>query len=664
MSRRAIMFERAVRCLLPCIAAVAMQASHAEPYAFPPYAKSEQVDADCDRMLADLKASEARLEEMASTRGVALLVDLDAMQRRYEDAGGPMALLTAVHPDKSIRDATDACDLKYQAFNSAFLQNARIYALLKQVQPADDIDRRYQRDLLDAFEDSGVGLPDDKRSRAQQINNDITRLTQEFERRVREDKTRVPFTVAELQGVPADLYKDAQRDEQGRYLLGLGYPTSFPFLENAANGAARERMWRAFQNTGGVDNLKTLAQLGEMRHEYARLFGFESYSDFALRRRMARSEGEVQKFLGTVKDAVAKREVADLEVLRQSKALHLKQSLAKTVVKRWDVLYYTQRARKARFALDQEQFRQYFPPEASLQFVFRLATQLFGVKFTPVQRSLWHADARAFELADIATGQPLGTLFVDLYPRDDKYNHAACWSFRNVSTLVGRQPAAGLVVNFNRQGLTIDELETLLHEFGHALHALLSTTRYTGEGGTNVKLDFVEAPSQMLEDWVYDRKVLALFKDVCPTCKPVPAALLARADKARHFAKGILFSRQHLYASYDLAFYGKQSQEPMALWTKMEGATPLGHVPDTMFPAGFAHIAGGYAAGYYAYLWSLVVAEDLRTAFAANKLDASVGRRYRATVLSHGGEVDPNELVAQFLGRPTDSRAFFKSLSK
>jgi thimet oligopeptidase len=221
-----------------------------------------------------------------------------------------------------------------------------------------------------------------------------------------------------------------------------------------------------------------------------------------------------------------------------------------------------------------------------------------------------------------------------------------------------------MVVNFNRQGLTLEELETLLHEFGHALHSLLSNTRYAAQGGTNVQLDFVEAPSQMLEDWVYDPQVLALMAPWCASCPTVPPALLAQARAARDFGKGIGFSRQHLYARYDLALYGRESADPLALWTQMETDTPLGSVSGTLFPAGFEHIASGYAAGYYGYLWSLVIAEDLRTAFAADRLDAQVGRRYRETVLEQGGQAAPDELLRRFLGRATDSRAFFESLGK
>lgn len=660
--KRSIRLLRAACAAAACLATGAFAQS--QPYAFPQYDGAKPIDIACQKLIADQKASEQRLEQSTADGGAATLVAMDAITTRYEDTLSPLGLLAAVHPDKAIRDAAEACDLAYQDFNNAFFQNPRIYALLKQVQPADPIDRRYLRDLLDAFEDSGVGLPVEKQARVRAINTELTRLAQEFDRRIREDHTLVPFTAAELKGVPPAVWKGSKRDARGRYLLGLDYPTSGPVLERAELPGSRERMWRAYMGLGGEDNLKTLAQLAQLRREYAQLFGFDSFADFALRRRMAKNAATVSGFLDEVRGAVSEREVRDLALLTADKARQRHTPVAATRIERWDSGYYTERVRRATYRVDQEAFRRYFPPEASVQFVFAIAERLFGVHFAPVQQPLWHADARAFAVSDKASGALLGTLYVDLYPRADKYNHAAVWPIRMSSTQAGRLPAAALVVNFNRKGLTIDELETLLHEFGHAVHNLLSTTRYASQGGSNVQLDFAEAPSQMLEDWVYDPKVLALFQQVCASCAPVPAPMIERADRARHFAKGLFYGRQLLFASYDMGVYAARPVDPMALWVAMEGATPLGHVPGSMFPAQFSHIASGYAAGYYGYLWSLVVAMDLRTAFAADRLDPAVGRRYRATVLSNGGQVAPEELVQQFLGRPTNNQAFFKFLAK
>ncbi len=641
-------------------------ASVTTPYAFPVPRNASAIAAQCKTLLAELRQGEAQLAQDSTPPGTDLLAALDAMTRRTEDTMGPLGVLVAVSPSKAIRDAADACDRDYQTYSSRFWQNAAVYARVKQVQPADDIERRYWRDTLDTFEDAGVALAPAQQQRVRELNDELTALTQAFERRVREDRTRLWFTSGELAGVPTGVLKAARRDARGRYRLGLQEATVFPVLENATQPATRERLWRAYLSLGGNANLDTLAALTQRRRELAQLFGQASYADFVLRHRMAHSEADVQAFLAAVKDAVRARELADLEVLRAEKARQLNQPLDQTVLARWDTAFYSERVRRATYAVDQEQFRRYFPAEASLRFVFRVAERLFGITVEPAAapQTLWHPEARTYTVTDNDTKALLGTLFVDLYPRDYKFNHAALWSFRNVSTLAGRQPAAALIVNVSRQGLTLDELETLLHEFGHGLHALLSKTRYAGQGGTNVQLDFVEAPSQMLEDWVYDPHVLALFAEVCPTCEPVPKPLLAQARAARDFGKGMQFSRQHLYASYDLALHGREPADPLMLWAQMEGATPLGHVPGSMFPAGFEHIAGGYAAGYYGYLWSLVLAEDLRTAFVADRLSPTVGRRYRDTVLENGGQLAPGELLQRFLGRPTDSQAFFKALAR
>jgi thimet oligopeptidase len=206
-------------------------------------------------------------------------------------------------------------------------------------------------------------------------------------------------------------------------------------------------------------------------------------------------------------------------------------------------------------------------------------------------------------------------------------------------------------------------METLLHEFGHAVHNNLSRARHSSQGGGTLR-DFVEAPSQMLEEWVYDPKVLAVMREVCPACKPVPEDLLAKAKVAERYGKGVRYARQRLFASFDLAVYGPDAPEPMALWRKLEGETIVGHVDGSMFPASFSHVADHYGSGYYSYLWSEVLAADLRTAFGDNKIDPTVGRRYRDTILANGSQKPPQQLVRDFLGRPSDAKAFFEDLKR
>ena len=653
---------------LALVATVALQPSWAAPARapgpdFPQYASAEALKLACDSSLVQANTQLRQIERR--TANGPWLAAYDAFSAKLEDLSNPIQFLSAVHPDKALRDASEACELRWNDFSSSLGQNERIYRALRAIKPRDPADRLLQKTLIESFDDAGVGLPPAQRARAKQLNDRIAELGQSFERNIRDANLRVAFTLAELQGVPVAVWQGAKRDAEGRVLLGLDNPSYEPVVQFAESSVARERMWRAKTNEGGEPNLKLLAEITQLRKAYASLQGATSWAEFVLRRRMAETPARAISFLGEVKNAVQQRERTELEELRLAKAAHLLLAPEAVKLDRWDVTFYTERVRLERYAVDQEAFRAYFPPQASLQFALRLIERLMGVRYQRIEgAAAWHPEVQTYAVSDAASGKPLGTLWVDMYPREGKYNHAAVWGLRSASLVQQRVSQAALVVNFNRQGLTLDELHTLLHELGHAVHNNLSATRRALQAGTSVKHDFVEAPSQMLEDWVLDKRVLKLFAEVCPACIPVPDALMDQAVAASHYGKGVRASRQQLQASYDLALYGPEPLDPLALWAQMEGDTPLGHVPGTMFPSRFAHIATNYSAGYYGYLWSLVVAMDLRTAFAADKLDPAVGKRYRDLILANGSQRPAQVLVHDFLGRDFNAKAFFDDLKR
>lgn len=629
---------------------------------FPVFKDAATVRQSCD---SGLKAAAQRVSQLEKRKvDAGWLAAYDDYSAFQEDVQSPIEFVLNVHPDKAVRDAAQACSLRWADFSSRLGQNAKLYRALKSAPTADAIDRELVRMGLAGFEDSGVALPPKSRAQAKKLMDRISDLSQKFETHVRDAGIKLAFSEDELKGVPENVWKNAKRDEQGRILLGVDYPSYVPVMQSAESAVARERMWRAKTNEGGEANIKLLAEVVQARQQYAALFGFKDYVDFNLRHRMAKDGATALKFLDEVKAAVTSGELADLQEMRLAKSQHLGMPLESTKVERWDASFYAERIRKQRFAVNQEDFRTYFPPQESLLFALRVIEKMTGVKYTPVPAQAWHPEVQAFAVNDAATGKPLASLYVDLYPREGKYNHAAVWPLRSSSTRTGRLPAAALVVNFDRKGLTLDEVETLLHELGHAVHNNLSVTRYASQGGTSVMHDFVEAPSQMLEDWVYDKQVLKLMAEVCPRCQPVPDAMVDQALAAREYGKGTQYSRQHLYASYDLALHTAPKPDPLGLWARMEGATPLAHVPGTMFPAGFAHLVGGYGAGYYGYLWSLVLAMDLRGEFKADKLSPVVGARYRQQILGQGGQRSAPELVRDFLGREPSNKAFFDYLRK
>jgi len=631
---------------------------------FPRFDRGPQVASACT---TGLEGAVLRVKELEKRKpGADWLKGWEALYDWEEDQSGPLIFLENVHPSAEVRAEAEKCDQRWSDFQSALGLNELVWNGARQSVAAlkDPVDKRAAQLALEAFEDSGAALTKDKQARAKAIADKLATLSQQFNRNIRDARTRVPFTEAELKGVPDAVWKDQPRDADGKVTLPIDGPAYATVMQTAEDPGARERYWRAKTNEGGPDNLKLLAQIEQLRLEQAKLFGLASYDEFVLRRRMVETPARAAKFLDDVHAAVADDDRHDTAELRDAKARHLGQPLEVTRLQRWDTMFYAERLQRDRYAVDDEAFRQYFPPQESLRFVMRVAEKMFGVRYDRVEGTWWAPDVQAWAVTDVAGNRKIATLYVDPYPRDGKYNHAAVWNFRNGASSVPRQAQSALVVNFDRRGLTLRELETLMHEFGHTLRNNLSATRYASDAGENVAQDFAEAPSQMLEDWVYDKKVLKVFQEVCAACKPVPDDLVDKARAARDFGKGMQVARQQLYAAYDLALHGPNAPDPMDMWEKLEAATPLGYVAGTTFPSGFAHVAGGYGAGYYGYLWSQAMATDMRSAFGSDRLDPKVGARYRASVLGEGAQKPPQQVVKDFLGREGSAQAFFDWLKK
>lgn len=630
---------------------------------FPVFKSPEAVNVACDE---GMNAAKARLRGLEKHKADAGWINaFDRFSAANEDDANDIDFLQYVATSKELRDAAQACSLRWSEFFSSLLQNGKLYKALKAVPTRDAVDREFKRVTMADFEAGGVSLPPAKQARAKQILDQLTALDQAFNKNIRDAGIKVLFTEAELKGVPEAVWKSAPREADGRVVLGVANPVVSSVLRTAESPEARERMWWAKTNEGGQANIDLLAQIAQLRHELAGLFGYDNYVDFKLRNRMAHDAKTVWKFLDEVKDTVNASDRADMDVLRQAKSKALGTDRAKTEFKPWDASFYAEIVRRERYQVDQEAFRQYFPSEQALAFVMRVIEKTMGVRYTLIDQAAWAPGVKAYKVSDAASGQAIAQLYVDLYPREGKYGHAAVWGLRNGSTELKRMPMAALVVNLNDKGLTLDEMTTLLHEFGHSVHNNLSLTRHSVQAGTSVVRDFVEAPSQMLEEWVYDAKVLRLMAEVCPNCKLVPDELLAKAVAARDFGKGVDYNRQRLYGAYDLALNGKDTPAPLALWARMEGETPIGYVPGSMFPSRFAHLASdGYGAGYYGYLWSKVIALDMRTAFGDDKLSPVIGMKYRKEVLAQGSQHPAGELVNKFLGRPWNSGAFFADLKR
>lgn len=622
------------------------------------------VTASCDAGIAQAQQAIATFatQPLGESSAATALRRWDELTILIEDFAGAMDVGAAVALDAKVREAADTCNVRVSGLYTALYQNAEAYARIRQVKPTAGADSELQKIILEGFEDSGVTLPKTQRQRAKEILDRIDALSVEFHKNTRENRATITFNATELEGLPQRYIEQHKADAEGRYVLTLDYTDYFPFMENAVSADARRRYFIAFNQIGGERNLAIMAEVDTLRHELASLFGKSTFAEYTLQRRMAGTPEKVQRFLDQVKAKVAEVQSRDLDALRQAKAKLLGIPLAAARIERWDVNFYTERVRRERYNVDQEALRRYFPTEASVAWMFDLAQRLYGVRFVAAEVPRWHEDVRYYDIVN-EQGVRIAGAYLDLYPRPGKYNHAAVWQVRHGSALTGRTPISVLVTNLDRKGLNHNELETLLHEFGHLLHGSLSTTRYATLGGTNVRRDFVEAPSQMFEEWTRRAEPLALLHKHCKDCPAVDAKLLTGINQAKRFGAGIRYYRQHMLATFDLQLAGANPGEPLATWQALEGATPLGYVANTRFPAQFGHLLGGYAAGYYGYMWSEVLALDMASQWGNNLLDGKVGRRYLAQVLSRGGEVPPEQMVRHFLGREPSPAAFFAEIT-
>ena len=631
--------------------------------------KAAEIPSLCDANLASMQKDIQIFENQKiknKAKAGPYLAEWDELHAKARDFGAAVGLYSNVDPDPALRQAADDCELKISKYQTTLYQNPKLYAQFKKLKASDPIDQKFLQDILEQFEKTGVQLSTEKQKRLKDIIEESTKLSQDFAKNVRDNPHKVEFTPAEMKGLPDSYMAGLKKNEKGNYLLGFDYPEYQPFMELAESDEARKRYQTAYTRRGTEQNLQFMKKAIDLRYEMAQLFDKESYAHSALEFRMAKTPEAVNSFLEDVYSKVAPLEKQDVEELRQFKAETLKVPREKADITRWNQGYWSEKLRQAKYKVDQEKLRDYFPTEAAQKWLFAVSSELYGIDFRPMKVKAWHNEVEYYAVHDTASGEFLGGLYVDKYPREGKYGHAAVWGAYGGSTLNQRRPVSVLVTNFNRKGLNSNELETFVHEMGHALHGILSKTRYSEQSGTSVERDLVEAPSQMYEEWARRLETLSKVADYCePACPRVDAAMTERLKDVKNYGRGLHYARQTLYAQYDMALHSKDAlkTDPLKLWQEMESKTALGYVPGQQFPGQFGHVMGGYQAGYYSYMWSEVIALDMLSAFGDQLMDKKVGAHYRNTVLAQGGQKHGEQMVKDFLGRDPDSKAFFNEIS-
>ena len=575
-------------------------------------------------------------------------------------------LLSESHPDAAVRAVAEERVQQLETLSAGRLLEPALFAAFAAVDTDEaraDLDaeqRRLLDEVLRDFRRGGVDLPEAERARVRALTERETELSLEFSRNLRESRREIRVAPEALVGLPQDFLDEHPAGDDGLVVLTTDYPDFMPVREYAVDRATRTAIVAAYNNLAWPENDAVLAELLAVRAELAALLGYGSWADYETETRMiGRGAGTggggsagpgggaaIADFLARLDEASAAAAAAEYPVLLERLREDDPEASEVTIA---DFFYLLGALRRERHDVDAQLVRSYFPFDRVLPGVLAITGRLFDIEYVPVDVPTWHADVHSYDV--VRDGELLGRIHLDLHPREGKYNHAACFGI--APGITGRVvPEAALLCNFSRGLMTHDEVTTFFHEFGHLVHDILGgAQRFARFSGVATEWDFVEAPSQLLEEWAWDAEVLATFT-ANAAGEPIPAELVEKMVVADRFGRALEVRRQlgHANVSYHLHVDRPADlQAATEHWYRV--TSPVQPLPGVHSYAGFGHLTG-YGACYYTYQWSLVIARDLLSGFGGDLLNAEAAERYRREILEPGGSRDAADLVEQFLGRP------------
>ncbi len=628
--------------------------------------EAELFTAECNGHIADAKKIRGQINELKDARTEkSTLEPYNQLLIHVQNAMTKASLLAEVHPDKGFRDAAQKCVEDVSSLQSELNLDPVLFKAIQGVDlaKADADTKRFVERTLRDFRRSGVDKDEATRKHLKELSDQMTSVGLEFDKNIREDVHKVAFDPVQLKGLPEDYLKAHKKGDDGKIVITTDYPDYLPFARYAENIDARKQLYFEYMNRGWPKNDSTLKRLLSLRKEYATTLGYKSWADYITEDKMIKSAKNAREFIDKIAKASAKRGKHDYaELLKRKK----KDDPKATAVFNWEKALYSERVKREQYNFDSQSVRPYFEYTATRDGLLAVTAKLYGVEYKPVaDAKKWHPDVDVYDVTK--DGKKLGRIYLDLHPRDGKYKHAA--NFGLVPGVEGVQdPESVLVCNFadpkNGEALMDhDDVETMFHEFGHLMHSLLGGhQRWVYFSGISTEWDFVEAPSQMFEEWAWDPQVLASFAKHVKTKEPIPEELVKKMRRANEFGKGSDARQQMIYASLSLRLHEEPDIASLDT-TKVvkESEAKYGMFPyaeGTHLQANFGHL-NGYSAMYYTYMWSLVIAKDMFTEFKKHGLmDPATAKRYRESVLVPGGSRDAADLVKAFLGRPYDFKAY------
>ncbi|HXH22351.1 MAG TPA: M3 family metallopeptidase [Dehalococcoidia bacterium] len=636
-------------------------------------AQSEAIEA-ANRVIDGMLAVPAGQRTFANT-----ILPLEEAADLIERAHGRYGFMSYVAEDAEVRAAADVLREELEKFEIELGFREDVYRAVQEFARTPEAasltgeDKRFLEFTLRDYRRDGFDLPADQRQRVKELKNRLVELGVEFQRNIDTYDDAILVTREELIGLPEayiSRLRTEQQDGETLYRVSLDYPELHPFLDNAEIEELRRELLVKSLRRGGEANIPILEEAIAIRDEAARLLGYDSWAAYVLEVRMAKRPEAVREFLTDLRQKIEAKRVRDMEGLLAAKREHTRSEDANLHI--WDWRFYHNYLLKTRYAVDDFEVAKYFPLDAVLKGLFDVYQTVFGVRFEAVEpANAWHPDVRLYRILDAESGEEIAHFYMDLFPRPNKYGHAAAFTLVGGRSLNGggyQKPVSAIVANFTKPTpqepslLRHTEVETLFHEFGHILHQTLTKASRLRFSGTRTERDFVEAPSQMLEHWVWSAEVLAGFSRHVETGEPLPKDLLGRMIEAKNLDSAVFCARQLFFGELDYAYHsGGARKHTTAIAAELHQITGFPMPEGTYFQAGFGHLFG-YDAGYYGYKWSEVFADDMFTRFEANPLDPAIGLDYRRKVLERGGSVDGDVLVREFLGREPNTDAFLRNM--
>jgi thimet oligopeptidase len=612
---------------------------------------------------------------------------LDIALEKFSAISSPVNILQMVTTDDKVREACSEAITQLDNFAVDILLDVELYKAFKNYvdinskkEDLNDEQKYYLVESIKDFERSGLNLPSEELEEVKKLKKQIAKLSLDFSTNIAKDQSKIEVGCDELAGLNEEFISNLKKSDEGKFILGCDYPTYFEVTQNCSVESTRKALYLIMNRRAYPQNIKILEEIIDLRDDLASKLNFESYAAIDLDPQMAKKPKISEKFLLDLSKKVQNKAKKEITTLKEN----LPEGVVLTAdgkIQPWDLSYVKNQYKKKSFDIDEREIAKYFPMEKAVQGIFDIYQQFFGLKFKISDvKNAWHEDVQLIEVYQKDNNELRGYIFLDLYPRKNKFSHAcmcdvvSCVKYKDSKTgeVVKRPAVIVVIANFPKSTKTKpsllkhDDVVTFFHEFGHAMHGVLGRTQMTSFAGTNTKTDFVEVPSQMLEEWMWDKDILQKISSHYQTGESLSADLIEKKLKLKKIDHGGYFvSRQVTLSLISLDCFKKGKNKDTDkiirdLYLKFD--VGIRFEPKTHFQTSFGHLTD-YAAKYYSYMWSKVFALDLFDYVKKyGLLNYEVGKRLIDEVLGKGGSEDPDKLLIKFLGREPNQEAFLKDI--